>query len=204
MTPANYDLGFQIGATFEARILLALDDNFDPVDLTGYTPYATAKDEGNGAVVVDLQPTLIIPGSLSNPATISAGETMFICFEHGLVPGLNVSFFSTGSLPVPISETERYIVLSKGFTADTFMLVSFHAAYNGFEAPLRARTDGAGTMTLQIVPGQIMLPEITDEVTSAFSEHDASWDLMLEDPSGRRLAPAMRGKFPIKYGFTDP
>ncbi len=204
MTPAHYDLGFQIGATFEAKILLALDDNLNPVDLTGFTPYATAKDEGNGVVIVDLQPILIVPGNLASPVTIGVGETLFTCVGHGMVPGLNISFSSSVKLPLPLRASERYIVLTKNFTPNTFEIVSFHSAINGFEASVRTRTSGDGVITAARVPGQILLQEITDEATKLFTEHDATWDLMLEDAAGRRLAPAMRGKFPIKYGFTDP
>jgi hypothetical protein len=202
--PAHYDLGFQIGATFEARVLLALDANLDPVDLEGYIPYATAKDVAGDAVIVDLQPTLISPGTIGGPVTFDVGGSVFTSAGHGLLPGLNISFTSTGSLPVPLRASERYIVLAKNLTLDTFEVVSFHAAWNGFDAPLRIRTSGSGTLTIALVPGQILLPEITDEDTEQYTEHDASWDLMLEDSAGRRLAPVMRGKFPIKYGFTDP
>lgn len=204
MKPAHFDLGIQIGATFEPKVLMALDDEFGPVDLTGYTPSATVKDDPGGSIVLDLDPQLITPDPLANPVTVVVGSQDLTSVAHDLTPGITLSFSSTTTLPLPLRATERYIVMVKGLTSDKFRVISFHSALNGFSRALRIKTTGSGVLTATIVVGQILLPEIADEVTDVMTEHDGNWDLMLEDPFGRRLAPFMRGKFPIKYGNTDP
>ena len=204
MKPAQFDLGIQIGATFEPKVLMALDDEFEPVDLDGFTPFATVKDEPGDSIVLDLDPQLILPDPLANPVTVAVGSQDLTSAAHDLIPGITLKFSSTGTLPLPLRSTERYIVMVKGFTSDKFRVISFHSALNGFSRAVRIRTTGVGVITATICVGQILLPEITDEVTEVMTEHDGNWDLMLEDSFSRRLAPFMRGKFPIKYGNTDP
>jgi hypothetical protein len=192
----------QPGATFVGRIFLALNANNEPVSLVGYTPYAKVRKEPDGPVLVDLNPEILVPDPLTNPVTVELNSYVLSSVAHGMYMGTNVEFSSTGDMPQPLRAGERYIVLAQGLEPDQFSVVSFHTALLGGRTPLRIQSLGTGTLTATLTHGQVRIPEISDEETELVEEEDAFWELMLEDPGGRRLAPFMVGHFPIKRGLT--
>jgi hypothetical protein len=204
MKPAKLDLGIRPGATFVGRVFLALDAANVPVDLTGYVPFAQVRPDPDSPVLLDLQPVLIAAGAVSGFATADPSIDTFTLTAHGLKAGMAVKFSTSGVLPVPLTATDIYIVLMRGLAANTFRVMTLTNALAGSITQLDITTAGTGNLTVTVTPGQIFIPEITDENTEPMAETDAVWDLMLQDPSGRRLAPFVAGKFPIARGVTDP
>jgi hypothetical protein len=199
MIPARWDLDCQPGATFEARIVLMLDENLEPVNIDAMTPMAKVRLSATDPVILDLAPVLIAPGIVPGTATAVANSQVITLTAHNLYVGMSLTF-SGPSLPRPLRTTERYIIVYKNYTANTFSVISFHAALQGQTAPVRIEV--AGSFTVSKVSGQMLIPEKTDEETDLLTDADAKWDLMLEDAAGRRLAPLAKGAFPIKRGMT--
>jgi hypothetical protein len=181
-------------------VFVALDENFDPVDLSGWVPRANVRLNGAAPVLINLNPSLITPTPL--PAVVSAtvNSQVLNCAAHGLSSGINLYF--SGGLPAPLREGERYVVLDKFLTPDTFSVVSFHSAMLGETVPLKITAIGAPTFSGVLTPGQVKIPEISDGATAGFAEANAKWDLLLEDPSGRALGYYVAGDFIIKKGMT--
>jgi hypothetical protein len=203
MIPARYDLVLQPGATFEGKVFVCLDELLEPVDIAGMTPMAKVRLDNNSPEILDLAPTVVAASSLTNPITYTVGSQVLTSVSHGLVAGHSLYFSVSGSLPQPLRTTERYIVTTKSLTTNTFTVVSFHSALLGVTTPIRILTNGTlptfiGTLSV----GQILIPEIADEVTDLIEDADAIWDLMIQDVAGRRLAPFMVGTFTIKRGVT--
>lgn len=203
--PARVNLGIRPGATFVEQVLLALDAEGVPVDLTGCIPFAQVRDDPNASVVLDLNPSLIVPVTLAGIVIVDVASNLFTLVAHGLKAGMCVQFESTVTLPSPLLESQFYVVMGENLTVDSWqvMLLSDALSRNIIAVDLTAA--GSGDLSVKIAKGQILIPEITDEVTEGYSEHpDAGWDLMIEDSTGRRLAPFVTGSFPISRGFTDP
>lgn len=81
MLPASLDLVIFRDVTFSLGIN-CLDVNNSPVDITGWTPYAQARDKPGGRLIIDLAPT--ISGSPVNGAVvISLSSAQTSALEHG-------------------------------------------------------------------------------------------------------------------------
>ena len=207
MKAARLDLLLRPGATFVGRIFICLDASGNPVDLTGYIPYAEVRLDPLQPVLIDLHPALVATGQVTGNASVNVGSDVFTLANHGLLPGNAVQFVSPGtggSLPVPLDPDQTYIVISQNFSGNTFSVCLLSNALASNFVPVSITAPGQGSMKVSVVAGQILMPEITDEDTEQYSDADAGWDLMLEDPSGRRLAAFVEGKFTIKRGYTDP
>src|SRR6266576_2798581 len=129
MIPGRKPLILQPGATFVGFVLLALDEFEEPVDLAGCVPFAEVRVKPDDPLLLDLQPTLITPGPLPNPVTVTPGSALLTSTSHGLVPGMNIKF--SGSLARPLRSNEHYIVLVSNFDDDHFEILSFHSAKFG-------------------------------------------------------------------------
>lgn len=204
MKPAKLDLGLRPGSTFVGRVFLALDASNVPVDLTGYTPFAQVRQDPDQSVLIDLLPALVVSGAIAGIATVDPAQDLFTLVNHGLMAGMAIKFSTTGVLPVPLTTVGIYIVLMRGLTGNTFKVMTLDNALAGNIVPLDITSAGTGNLSVTKTVGMILIPEITDENTEQYSETDAIWDLMLQDPAGRRLAPFVAGKFPIARGATDP
>jgi hypothetical protein len=58
MTPGTLNLQIYRGITFSLTLTLTEDDGTTPIDLTGFTAYATARKQPTGAVKLDLAPEI--------------------------------------------------------------------------------------------------------------------------------------------------
>jgi hypothetical protein len=59
MIPARYDLQLTPGLIFGPYVLNALDENDDPVDITGWVPFAEVRVRpGASKVILDLNPSI--------------------------------------------------------------------------------------------------------------------------------------------------
>jgi hypothetical protein len=204
MKAARLDLLLRPGATFIGRIFICLDANGDPVDLTGYLPFAQVRLDPLQSVLLDLHPSLVATGQVVGNASVSPPTDIITLASHGLMPGNAVQFSSSNTLPTPLDPVQIYIVLSQDFSGNTFSVCLLSTALTNNFAPIDILDGGTGSLKVSVVPGQILMPEITDEDTEQYQDADAGWDLMLEDPAGRRLAAFVEGKFTIKRGYTDP
>lgn len=205
LRPARLDLSIRPGATFLEWILLALDENNVPVDLAGSSVFAQVRNVPTGEVLVDLNPSLITPVTLAGAVTVDPVTDVFTLVAHGLKAGQCIQFITSGIFPVPLTDTDYYVILGDGFTVDTFKIMTLADALALNEVALDVTTTGSGTLQVKIAVGQILIPEITDEVTENYDEApQAGWDLMIEDPLGRKIAPYIVGDCPISRGYTDP
>lgn len=82
MIPGALDLVIYRGTSFSVQFN-CLDENGDPVDLTGWTPYSQARDKPGGRLVIDLQPTIIPPAS-NGQVLISLTEDQTEALDHGI------------------------------------------------------------------------------------------------------------------------
>lgn len=202
MIPARWDFHMQPGATFVGRIFLCMNRRYEPVNLTACTPIAKVRLDGNSPVILDLAPEVIIPAPLPQVVTVDVGTSVLLSTGHNLGVGTNIVFSTNGILPYPLRSSEHYIVVTENFSPDTFSVISFRSAVAKLYYPVRFQNAGSGTITGTTTHGQVHIPEITDEVTETVDEADAIWDLMIEDPQSRRLAPFVAGDFIIKRGAT--
>jgi hypothetical protein len=187
------------------QILIAVDEESKPVDLTDCIPYAQVRNDPNGPVILDLDPSLITPGALAGAVTVDPSEDLFTLASHGLKAGMCVQFSTTGVLPSPLSADDFYVVMGEGLTTDDFKVMTLEDALILNTVSVNLLTSGTGTLNVAIAQGQILIPEIADTDTEGMDEAPAAgWDLMIEDSLGRRLAPFITGEFPISRGFTDP
>jgi hypothetical protein len=80
MLPASLDLVIFRDVTFSVGIN-CLDINNVPVDITGWTPYAQARDKPGGRLVIDLAPTVSNPAGGSVLISLTSAQTSAL--EHG-------------------------------------------------------------------------------------------------------------------------
>lgn len=204
MRAAKLDLLLRPGATFIGRIFICLDSEDNPVDLTGYVPFAQVRLNPLDAVLIDLQPTLISTGQVVGNCSVAPPTSVITLPNHGLIPGNGIQFSSSNQLPAPLDAAEIYIILSQNFSGNTFSVCLLSSALLNDFGSINIEDSGIGSLKATVVPGQILMPEISDENTEQYQDSDAGWDLMLEDPNGRRLAAFVEGKFTIRRGYTDP
>ncbi len=82
----------------------------------------------------------------------------------------------------------------------------------GWKAFAEVRKDPSSSLVLDLTPvidaddaeGLITLPEILHAATAVLAEGSFAWDLILEDPTGRRLDPIAAGPFTIESIQTQP
>ena len=82
----------------------------------------------------------------------------------------------------------------------------------GYSAYAEVRKSAGGSVILDLTPtieaddaiGLITLPEIDHALTDDLPAMDAKWDLILEDPSGKRLPPIIGGRVSINQPITQP
>lgn len=80
MIPASLDLVIYRQVTFSLGIN-CLDANGNPVNITGWTPFAQVRDKPGGRLVIDLQPTIsnAVTGSVLIALTADQTEAL----DHG-------------------------------------------------------------------------------------------------------------------------
>jgi hypothetical protein len=201
MKPARWDFLCNPGITFPGRVFVALDENFAPVDLSGFTPRANVRLSANGPVILDLNPSLVTPANLPASISYTVGSQVLTSAAHGLGTSMNLEFL--GALPAPLRTEERYIVLASNLTANTFSVISFHSAMLGENVPVRISGVGTSpTFVGRLTVGQVKIPEVSDETTNVLADANAFWDLLMEDPSGRVIGYYAAGGFIIKRGMT--
>ncbi len=81
MLPAALDLVIFRDVTFSLGIN-CLDSSKNPVDITGYTPYAQVRDKPGGRLILDLQP--VISNPTGGSVLISLTSTQTKALEHGV------------------------------------------------------------------------------------------------------------------------
>lgn len=205
MKPARVNFGIRPGSTFVEQIILALDVNNEPADLTGCIPFGQVRNDPDAEVLIDLNLSLINPTTLSTVATVDPSTDIFTLVAHGLKAGMCIQFQTSGTFPSPLTGSDFYIILGDGLTIDAFEVILLADYLALSTTPVNITTAGTGNLQAKIAQGQILIPEISYAVTETFSEAPfAGWDLMIQDPLTRRLAPYVTGDFPIKRGFTDP
>lgn len=82
----------------------------------------------------------------------------------------------------------------------------------GWSAFAEVRKEGKGYLILDLGPvieaddaaGLVTLREVPWSETEDLPVVEALWDLILQDPSGRRLPPLLGGKFDITRPVTQP
>ena len=82
----------------------------------------------------------------------------------------------------------------------------------GWTAYAEVRRDGKSTIISDLVPvisatdalGLVTIPEIHWSATAELPLMVAQWDLILQDPAGRRLAPCLGGRVTISLTITQP
>lgn len=82
----------------------------------------------------------------------------------------------------------------------------------GYSAYAEVRKSAGGTVILDLAPviededaiGLITLPEVSHTLTDDIPAMDAKWDLILQDPSGKRLPPIIGGRVSINQPITQP
>lgn len=199
MTPAQLSLTLRPGITFGPIVFTALDGQGVAMDLTGWLPFAIVASRPDAPQDLDLEPEIVPTGS-AGTVTANATTNLFTLTAHGLTAGLRVRFTNSGgALPAPITAGTDYYVISEGLTANDFKVST---TPNGAFVDLT--TAGTGTHTVLLTAGQILIPEITDETSHDFENLSAAWDLILEDPAGKRRGPFIAGRFLIQNGITNP
>lgn len=109
------------------------------------------------------------------------------------------------------------LTLLRGITFDPILIYCFDAPdlLNAFDitgwtpwAEVRSAPDE--TLILDLTPaitdavhGVVTIPDIQDEATILLPEGKFKWDLILQDPSGQRLGPYVKGSFIIKSKITQ-
>jgi hypothetical protein len=198
MTPATRNIKIRPGTTFGPLVFTGLDADGNPVDLTGWSAWAEARDVPGGTLRLNLLPQIVTSGSVGN-FTVNASTDTLTLTAHGLILGETVRFSSSGTLPAGLTAGTNYYVISEGLTANTFKV---SATPNGTEVDI---TDiGSGTHTVSLGLGQILIPEITDETTHDWTDYKGKWDLILQNPAGKRLGAYVSGSFRIERGITNP
>jgi len=82
----------------------------------------------------------------------------------------------------------------------------------GYSAYAEVRKSANGPVILDLAPvieaddalGLITLPEIAFALTDPLPAMDAKWDLILEDPTGKRLPTLVGGRVEINQPITQP
>ena len=80
MLPAGLDLVIFRDVTFNLGIN-CLDGSNNPVDITGYTPYAQVRDKPGGRLILDLQPS--ISNAVAGSVVISLTSAQTKALDHG-------------------------------------------------------------------------------------------------------------------------
>lgn len=81
MLPASLDLVIFRNVTFSVGIT-CIDINNNPVDITGWVPYAQARDKPAGRLIIDLAPTISGP-AVNGLVLISLTSAQTSGLEHG-------------------------------------------------------------------------------------------------------------------------
>lgn len=109
------------------------------------------------------------------------------------------------------------LTLLRGITFDSFQIACFEDA--DFTVPFDAtgwtpwsevRSAPDGNLILNLNPffsnypgGIITVPAIQDEDTILLTDGKYKWDVVLEDPTGQRFGPYIKGSFIIKSKITQ-
>jgi hypothetical protein len=81
MLPAPLDLIIFRDVTFNLGIN-CLDSSNNPVNITGYTPYAQVRDKPGGRLILDLQP--IISNAVTGSILIALTSSQTKALDHGV------------------------------------------------------------------------------------------------------------------------
>jgi len=72
------------------------------------------------------------------------------------------------------------------------------------------RTDPDQALVINLVPfisnapgGIVTVPAIQDEITITYTNGKYKWDFTMQDPTGQRFGPYIRGSFTIKSKITQ-
>jgi hypothetical protein len=196
--PFHLDLILRPGETFGPYVFFALTSGDDPMDLTGWTPYAEFRLTTTGAVVFDLAPYLLGDGSVG-AFTADDTTSVLTCTGHGLIAGQCVQFTSDDTLPSPLESDTDYFVMAFGLETDEFLV----SAAPGDTAVIILDT-GTGTHTVSSILGQIAIPQIAWATSHDYTEKSGGYDFILQDTNGKRWDGFGGGNFAIKKGFTNP
>jgi hypothetical protein len=198
MTPATRNIKIRPGTTFGPLVFTGLDADGNPVDLTGWSAWAEARDQPGGTLRLNLAPVIVAAGTVGNFSANPTTDVISLT-AHGLLLGETVRFTTTGTLPAGLALATNYYVISEGLNVNQFKV---SATPNGTEVDI---TDtGSGLHTVSLGLGQILIPEITDETTHDWTDYKGKWDLILQNPAGQRLGAYVAGSFRIERGITNP
>lgn len=109
------------------------------------------------------------------------------------------------------------LTLYRGITFDSFLVKCYQddaltipQDITGWTPWAEVRTEPDATLVINLAPfisnavgGIVTVPAIADEVTITYTNGKYKWDFTMEDPSGERLGPYIRGSFIIKSKITQ-
>jgi hypothetical protein len=109
------------------------------------------------------------------------------------------------------------LTLYRGITFDSFLVYCFEddeltipKDITGWTPWSEVRAQPDDTLILNLAPfisnaviGEVTIPEVADEVTITLTDGKNKWDFTMEDPTGDRHGPYIRGSFIIKSKITQ-
>lgn len=109
------------------------------------------------------------------------------------------------------------LTLYRGITFDSFIVQCFEdddltipKDITGWTPWSEVRSDPDETLVLNLNPfnsdasiGQVTIPDVTDESTILLVDGKYKWDFTMEDPTGARRGPFVKGSFIIKSKITQ-
>jgi hypothetical protein len=197
-TPFHLDLVLRPGETFGPYVFMALDANDNLIDLSGWSAYAEFRVTPQNSVVLDLQAEILAAGSVGD-FTTDYTISVFTLTGHGLIAGQGVRFTTSGDLPAPLAIDTDYFICQYGLDTDHFLVSDSPGG-----SPVILTDDGSGTHSCESIRGQVAIPEVTVATSHDYAEKKGGWDILLEDPQGRRFDQFGGGTFEIKKGYTNP
>jgi hypothetical protein len=111
----------------------------------------------------------------------------------------------------------RNLTLTRGITFDSFLVRCFQddgltlsQDITGWVPWAEVRSAPDQTLILDLTPfisdsinGVVTIPAIQDEQTILLTEGKYKWDFTMQDPSGQRFGPYIKGSFIIKSKITQ-